>query len=101
MNNFFYRPKSSFDLIVSNSKALAAIRYSHIVDLWRVRTDTRNILLPACHRRRERLLSMVLTVKRVLGRGELVDERAWFDFIYGPAHLIRCAVRLLYLDGLP
>ena len=95
------RPKSSFDPIVSNSKALAAVRHCHIVDLWSVRADTRNILLPACHRRRERLLSMFLTVKRVLGRSELVDERARFDFIYGFTHLVRCAVRLLYLDRLP
>ena len=97
----FDRPKSSFDPIVSNSKAFAAVRYCHIVDLRRVRADTRNILLPARHRRRERLLSMFLTVGRVFGRGELVDERARFDFIYGLAYLIRCAVRLLYLDGLP
>ena len=94
-------PESSSGLIVSNSEALAAVRHSHIVNLWRVRTYTWNELLPAAHHSRERLLSLFLTVKRVLRRGELVDVRAWFDFIYSLAHFIRCAVWLLYLDGFP
>ena len=55
-------PESTFGLIKSNSKALAAVGHSNVIDLWSVRAYTRHVLLPFGHSRRERLLVVLLTV---------------------------------------